>query len=80
MLCPNTRVRRACVEESLVSVEHGVAHITLALKKNSSIGILQDCQPTLPKDVGQCKPIHGLCAMPKSELANMAHQLPRTRY
>jgi hypothetical protein len=32
MLCPNTRVRRAYIEESLVSVEHGVAHITLALK------------------------------------------------
>ena len=70
---PNTRVRRACIEESLVSAEHGVAHTTSVLELIFllPIGILHECQPTLPKDVGQCKPIHGLCTMPKSELANM---------
>ena len=30
--CPNTRVGRACIEESLISAKHGVAHITLVLK------------------------------------------------
>ena len=28
---PNTRVRRACIEKSLVSTEHGVAYITPVL-------------------------------------------------
>ena len=28
-------------------------------------GTLQGCHPTLTKNVGQCKSIHGLCAMPK---------------
>ena len=62
--------RNAFIKESLNSVEHGVAHITSMLVVES--------HPTLPKDVGQWKPIHGLCAMPKSELANMSPQLPRT--
>ena len=35
-------------------------------------GTLQDCHPTLSKRCGQCRPIHGLCKMQKSEHANMA--------
>ena len=34
--CPNTRVRRACIEESLVYAEHGVAHTTSMLETNCS--------------------------------------------
>ena len=33
---PITRVRRACIEESLVFAEHGVAHTTLVLETNCS--------------------------------------------
>ena len=79
--CPNTIIREACIENSLLSAEHGVAHTTsmLELIVLLHIGILHDCQPTLPKDVRQCKPIYGLCTMPKSELANMTHQFLRTK-
>jgi hypothetical protein len=78
---PNIRVKRACVEESLNSAEYGVAHTTSVLETDCLllIGILQDCHPTLPKDVGRCKPIHDLCAMPKLELTNMAPLLLHTR-
>jgi hypothetical protein len=79
---PNTRLIKACIEEFLVFAEHEVAHSISVLETNFfiPIGILHDCQPTLPKDVGQCKPIHGLRAIPKSGLANMTHQLQRTKY
>jgi hypothetical protein len=33
---PNARVRRACIEESLVSAEHGVAHTTSVLETDCS--------------------------------------------
>ena len=33
---PNTRVRRACIEESLVFAKHGVAHITSILEIDCS--------------------------------------------
>ena len=33
---PNARVNRACIEEALVSVEHGVAHITSVLETDWS--------------------------------------------
>ena len=33
---PNTRVRRACIEESLVSTEHGVAHTISMLETDCS--------------------------------------------
>ena len=36
-------------------------------------GTLQGCHPTLKKNVGQCKSIHGLCAMPKLGLAIAPH-------
>lgn len=38
-------------------------------------GTLQNCHPTQPNDVGQCKPLQGLCESPKLGLANMAHML-----
>jgi hypothetical protein len=34
--CPNTRVRRACIEEFLVSAKHGVAHTTSMLETDCS--------------------------------------------
>jgi hypothetical protein len=36
ILCPNTKVRRACIEEYLVYAEHGVAHTTLVLEIDCS--------------------------------------------
>jgi hypothetical protein len=33
---PNARVRRACIEKSLVSAEHGVAHTTSMLETDCS--------------------------------------------
>lgn len=73
ILLPNTRGKRACIEESLNVANHGMAHMTLVLETSCSPsnGTLQDYHPTLPKDVGNCRPILGLCAMPKLELANM---------
>jgi hypothetical protein len=32
IICPNIRVRNACIEKYLVFAEHGVAHITSILK------------------------------------------------
>ena len=72
----------ACIEDSLNARNHGVAHTTFVLKTSCppiKCGTLQDCHPALPKDVGHCRPILGLCAMPKLELANMTHLLQRTK-
>lgn len=40
---------------------------------------LQNCHPTLPKNIGQCMPTHGLCAMWKSYHANV-HDTPTSTY
>jgi hypothetical protein len=48
---PNTRVRRACIEEFLVlqSMVWHIPHQCYKLIVFLSIGILQECQPTLPR-------------------------------
>lgn len=47
-----------------------ISHLCERLSALQPISTLQDCYPTLAKDVGQCMPTQGLCAMPKVELAN----------
>ena len=74
---PNTKVRMACIEECLVSTQHDVAHTTSVLETDCSSSHWHIAR--LPKDVGQYKPIQGLCAMSESELENMAHRLPRIK-
>ena len=51
ILCPNTKAKRAWIEEYLNSTKHGVTHITSKLETNCnfSIGTLRDCHLTLPK-------------------------------
>ena len=56
--------------------KHGVAHTTSVFETDCPPF---HCHPTLPKDVCQCMPIHGLCAMQKSKHANMAPLHQRTK-
>ena len=62
--CPlilnDIKVKRASIKEYLNSTEHSVTHTTSVLETHCPYS---HCHPTLPKDVGRCKPIQGLCAM-----------------
>lgn len=42
-----------------------IPHLFQRLSAMFPIDTLQDCHPTLRGDVGQCRPIHVLCTMPK---------------
>ena len=75
----HTRAKISCIEESLNSTKHSVAHPYWRQVAMLSSGTLQYCQVTLPKCVGQCMPIQGFFATPKSELANMAPLLQCTQ-
>lgn len=55
--CPNTLSKRACIEKSLNNAKHGEAHTISVLETDNNFSELQDCCPTLPKDVGLCMPI-----------------------
>lgn len=79
---PNSRATiEACIEESLNSIEHGVAHTTSVLKTDCLASQWHIARLPLPKarDVGRCNPIWGLCEMPKSVLANMTLLLQLTK-
>jgi hypothetical protein len=61
---PNARIRRACIEESLVSAEHGVAHTTSMLETDcsSSHWHIARLSADYAKRYWACKPIQELCA------------------
>lgn len=82
ILCPNTHVKRACIEQSLnvANMMQLIWHPCWRLVTPLSNGTLQDCRPALQKkDVGHCRPILGLWPIPKPELENMAHMLQCTK-